>query len=146
MIEDKLTKGCPARIILETTIVQEGEMFKHSYDEMGRIVRMNDHYYIRYVERDGAEETSTLIKLQSDGTVHLTRHGENKSRMLFNDQEDTMTQYPTPAGIMQLRVQTNQLKMVYKDQPFAGEVEIDYAIFLDDKTLGTYQLRLRFTT
>lgn len=146
MAEDKLTKGLPARVILETTIIQEEEVFKHSFDEMGRIVLMNDNYYIRYTEKQGDEKHSTLIKLQPDGTVNLTRHGEAKTRITFNDEEDTYTSYATPTGIMQLRVQTNKLNVVYNDQPFAGEVDIDYVIYLEEYPLGTYQLRLRFTT
>ena len=70
MSDDKLTKGLPARIILETTIVQEGEVFKHSFDEMGRIVLMNDNYYIRYEAEQDGEQIATLIKLQPDGTVN----------------------------------------------------------------------------
>lgn len=146
MAEDKLTKGLPARIVLETTIVQEEEVFKHSYDEMGRIVRMNDNYYIRYTEVKEGEEHSTLIKLHPDGTVNLTHHGDNKTRMTFNDREDTYTSYATPTGIMQLRVRTNKLNIVYNNQPFAGDIEIDYVIYLEEYPLGTYQLRLRFTT
>ena len=146
MTEDKLTKGLPARIILETTIIQEEEVFKHSFDEMGRIVLMNDNYYIRFEEeQDGAKHTN-LIKVQPNGTVQLTRHGANKTIMVFNDQEDTYTKYATPTGIMPLRVKTNRLKTGYNDQPFAGEVEVDYVIYLEDYPLGTYQLRLRFTT
>ena len=146
MTDKKLTKGLPARIILETTIVQEDEVFKHSFDEMGRIVRMNENYYIRFEEEQDGEQHSNLIKLQPDGTVQLTRHGTNKTRMIFNDQEDTYTNYATPTGVMALRVETNRLKMGYTNQPFAGEVEVDYAIYLEDYPLGTYQLRLRFTT
>lgn len=146
MTNKKLTKGLPARIILETTIVQEEEVFKHSFDEMGRIVRMNENYYIRFEEEQAGETHSNLIKLQPDGTVQLTRHGANKTKMIFNDQEDTYTNYATPTGIMPLRVKTNRLKMGYNDQPFAGEVEVDYVLYLEDYPLGTYQLRLRFTT
>lgn len=47
---------------------------------------------------------------------------------------------------MQFRVGTNKLNVVYNDQPFAGEAEVDYMIYLEEKLLGTYQLRLRFTT
>ena len=146
MSDDKLTKGLPARIILETTIVQEGEVFKHSFDEMGRIVLMNDNYYIRYEAEQDGEQIATLIKLQPDGTVNLTRHGTNKTRLVFDDNTHTYTNYPTPSGIMPLRVETNRLEIGYGDQPFAGEVEVDYVIYLKDQLLGTYQLRLRFTT
>lgn len=146
MAVDKLTKGLPARVILETTIVQEEEVFQHSFDEMGRIVAMNDNYYIRYEETKGDEDISTLIKLLPDGTVTLTRHGEHTTRMIFDYQEETHTSYPTPTGIMQLRVKTTKLNVVYNDQPFAGQVEIDYVLYLEEYPLGTYQLRLRFTT
>lgn len=43
MANKKLTKGKAARIILETTIFQEGEVFKNKFDEMGRIVFINDN-------------------------------------------------------------------------------------------------------
>ncbi len=146
MAADKLTKGLPARIILETTIVQEEEVFKHSFDEMGRIVSMNDKYYIRYMESEGEAEVSNLVKLLPDGTVTLTRHGEHTTRLMFSDQEDTYTKYMTPTGIMQLRVETTKLNVVYNDQPFSGQAEVDYILYLEDYPLGTYQLRLRFTT
>lgn len=143
---DKLTNGLPARVILETTIVQEGEVFKHSFDEMGRIVHMNDKYYIRYTESKDEEEVATLIKIEPDGLVSVTRQGEETTRLVFNDQEPTYTNYATPAGVMQMLVETTQASISYTDQPFAGEVEIDYVIKLEDNPLGTYQMRLRFTT
>lgn len=146
MAADKLKKGLPARVILETTIVQEEEVFKHSFDEMGRVVKMNDNYYVRYTEKQGNEEVATMIKLLPDGTVALTRNGEHTTRMTFNDKQDTYTRYRTPTGIMDLRVETNKLHIVYNDQPFAGEVEVDYIIYMEEYPLGTYQLRLRFTT
>lgn len=143
---DKLTNGLPARIILETTIVQEGEVFKHSFDEMGRIVHMNNNYYIRYTESKDDEEVATMIKIEPEGVINITRHGEQVTRMVFDDEAHTYTNYETPTGIMQLLVETNRLNISYNDQPFAGEVEVDYEIKLEENLLGTYQIRLRFTT
>jgi len=148
MAADKLTKGLPARIILETTIVQDEEVFKNSFDEMGRIVLMNDNYYLRFKESndDGEDGVATLIKIEQDGVVNLTRHGAQKTRLTFNDEEDTYTKYQTPAGVMQLRVETTRSSISYNDQPFQGEVAIDYVLYSENQPLGTYQLRLRFTT
>lgn len=146
MATERLTKGMPARIILETTIVQEDEVFKNSFDEMGRIVLMNDNYYLRFEETAGEEETATIIKIAPDGIINITRHAENKTRLEFNEKEDTYTSYPTPTGIMQMRVRTNRISASYNKAPFAGEVEIAYVIYLEDYPLGTYQIRLRFTT
>ena len=146
MTHDKLTKCLTARIILETTIVQEEEVFKHSFDEMGRIVLMNDNYYIRFEEEQDGEKHTNLIKVQPNGTVQLTRHGANKTIMVFNDQEDTYTKYATPTGIMPLRVKTTRMSTSYSESPFAGDIEVDYVIYLEDYPLGNYQMRLRFTT
>ncbi len=143
---DKLSSGLPARVILETTIVQEGEVFKHSFDEMGRIVQMNGNYYIRYTESEHKDEVATLIKIDENGRVNLTRHGETKTRLVFDDNEETLTTYPTPQGTMQLSVKTNRLSISTTDQPFAGEVEVDYIIHMEGSPLGTYQIRLIFTT
>lgn len=142
---EKLTNGLPARVILETTIVQEGEVYKHSFDEMGRVVSMNDNYYIRFTESEG-EEAATLIKIEPEGIINITRHGEQKTRMTFNDEEHTYTNYITPTGIMEMLIETNRLNISYTERPFAGEVEVDYVIKLEGYLLGTYQLRLRFTT
>lgn len=147
MATDKLTQGLPVRIILETTIVQEEEVFKNSFDEMGRIVLMNDNYYLRFKESKGEDDgVVTLIKIDPEGVVHITRHTENKTRLIFNQEEDTYTSYATPTGIMQMKVQTNRISSSYNNSPFAGDIEIDYVIYMEDIPLGTYQIRLRFTT
>lgn len=147
MATDKLTQGLPVRIILETTIVQEEEVFKNSFDEMGRIVLMNDNYYLRFKEPKGEEDgIVTLIKIDPEGVVHITRHAENKTRLIFNQEEETYTSYATPTGIMQMKVQTNRISSSYNNSPFAGDIEIDYVIYMEDIPLGTYQIRLRFTT
>lgn len=147
MATDKLTQGLPVRIILETTIVQEEEVFKNSFDEMGRIVLINDNYYLRFKEPKGEEDgIVTLIKIDPEGVVHITRHAENKTRLIFNQEEETYTSYATPTGIMQMKVQTNRISSSYNNSPFAGDIEIDYVIYMEDIPLGTYQIRLRFTT
>lgn len=143
---DKLSNGLPARVILETTITQEGEVFKHSFDEMGRIVQLNGHYYIRYTESTEGEEVATMIKIGEDGVITLTRHGENKTRLIFDNDEETLTTYPTPQGVLQLAVRTERLSISTTEQPFAGEVEVDYGIHMADAPLGTYKIRLIFTT
>ena len=145
-VADKLSNGLPARVILETTIVQEDEVYKHSFDEMGRVVSMNDNYYVRFTESEGEEEAATIIKIEPEGVVNITRHGEQKTRMIFSDQEQTYTNYITPTGIMEMLIETNRLNISYTDHPFAGEIEVDYVIKLEGYLLGTYQIRLRFTT
>lgn len=146
MTKERLSQGMDARIILETTIYQEDEVLKNSFDEMGRIVLMNDNYYLRFEETDGKTKVPTLIKISPDGNVNITRHTENKTRLEFNEEEHTYTSYHTPAGTMRLRVKTNRIDLSYQNLPFAGDIAIDYAIYTGDSPLGSYQIRLRFTT
>lgn len=146
MAKDKLTKGKAARIILETTIVQEKEVFKNTFDEMGRIVSMNDNYYLRFVETDDNNKIPTVIKISPEGNVDITRHAENKTRLEFNEEEHTYTNYQTPAGMLKMRVKTNRIDLTYQKSPFAGDIEIDYLIYSGEMVLGSYQIRLRFTT
>lgn len=146
MTKDRLSQGVEARIILETTIHQENEVYKNSFDEMGRLVLMNGNYYLRFEETSGQTKVPTLIKISPEGNVNITRHTEKKTRLEFNEEEYTYTNYFTPAGMMKLRVKTNRIDLSYQETPFAGEIEIDYAIYTGESTLGSYQIRLRFTT
>ena len=147
MTTDKLTQGLPARIILETTIVQEDEVFKNSFDEIGRIVKMKDNYYLRFEETGGEDAgVVTLVKLDSEGVIQVTRHTEETTRLIFNQKEDTYTSYATPTGVMQMRVETTRMSTSYSESPFAGDIEVDSVIYLEDYPLGNYQMRLRFTT
>ncbi|MDN6161823.1 MAG: DUF1934 domain-containing protein [Atopostipes sp.] len=146
MTDRKLTKGKVARIILETIIVQEGEVFRNTFDEMGRIVFMNDNYYLRFVEEDGDKKIPTMIKIFPEGNVNITRHSEYKTHLKFNEEKDTLTNYETPAGVMKMQVKTDRIDLSYQHSPFAGDIEIDYFIYTDEIELGSYQLRLRFTT
>lgn len=146
MEKDKLAKGRVARIILETTIIQEGEVFQNTFDEMGRIVSMNNNYYLRFVETNQEMEIPTVIKISPEGNVHITRHGEHRTRLEFNEDLDTYTNYQTPAGLLKMRVRTKRMDLTYQTSPFAGEIEIDYVIYAGNQVLGSYQIRLRFTT
>lgn len=142
----ELTNGMPAEIAMETSYEQEGNTHHHVFEEQGRVVYMNNSYYIRYEEKHEEDMIPVTLKLNPDGAVDLIRRGEYTTRLTFNSEETTQTQYKTPAGIMQLRVETENLKVSYYDRPFAGRVAVDYALYLGEQILGTYRIRLRFTT
>lgn len=146
MPSKELTNGLPAEIVMETSYEQNGENHRHVFEESGRIVYMNHSYYIRYEESTNGETVPVTIKINPDGIVHLNRQGEQATRLTFDSENHTQTQYKTPAGIMQIRVETTDLKVSYYDRPFAGRVFVGYSLYLGQQQLGTYQIRLRFTT
>ncbi|WP_080145730.1 DUF1934 domain-containing protein [Marinilactibacillus piezotolerans] len=147
MPSKELTNGMPAEIVMNSSFVQNGETHHHKFEEKGRIVYMNNSYYIRYEEKHpGEPDVPVTVKINPNGTVNLIRRGEFLTRLTFNSEEKTETQYKTPAGIMPIRIETEDLKISYYDRPFAGRVSVNYELYFDEELLGSYQIRLRFTT
>lgn len=143
----ELTNGMPAEVVMETSYVQNEETHHHVFEEKGRVVYMNNSYYIRYEEKHPDEAAVPVtVKINPNGTVNLIRRGEYMTRLTFSSDETTETQYRTPAGIMPIRIETQDLKISYYDRPFAGRIAVDYGLYFNEELLGSYQIRLRFTT
>lgn len=142
----ELTNGLPAEIVMQTSYEQGGQNYNHVFEEKGRVVYMNHSYYIRYEEKNDEGTVPVTIKINPAGTVDLIRRGNHTTRLTFDNDKITQTKYQTPAGIMPLKVETENVKISYYDRPFAGRVAVDYGLYVGEQTLGTYQMRLRFTT
>ncbi|WP_343755248.1 DUF1934 domain-containing protein [Alkalibacterium iburiense] len=146
MPSKELTNGMPAIVKMETSYVQNGETHHHSFEENGKVVYMNNSYYIRFEENHDGEMVPVTVKINPDGVVNLIRRAEKTMRLTFSSEQDTETNYRTPAGIMPIQVVTEDLRVSYYDRPFAGRVWADYSLYMNQQKLGDYQLRLRFTT
>ncbi|SFK39969.1 Uncharacterized beta-barrel protein YwiB, DUF1934 family [Marinilactibacillus piezotolerans] len=147
MPSKKLTNGMPAEVIMETSYVQNEETHHHVFEEQGRVIYMNNSYYIRYEENYPNEPAVPVtVKINPDGVVNLIRRGENKTRLTFSSDQITETQYKTPMGIMPIHIETQSLKISYYDRPFAGRIAVNYKLHFNGEVLGSYQIRLRFTT
>lgn len=143
----ELANGMPAEVVMETSYVQNEETHHHVFEEKGRVIYMNNSYYIRYEENYPNEPAVPVtVKINPDGVVNLIRRGENKTRLTFSSDEITETQYKTPMGIMPIHIETQSLKISYYDRPFAGRIAVNYKLHFNGEVLGSYQIRLRFTT
>lgn len=144
-----LSDGLPAEIVMETRTKQLDDHHSFLFEEMGKVVYLNGNYYIRYEESPDNEDNKQVtvtVKITPEGKVHLIRYGETTTRLIFDSQNETESNYNTQAGIMPLTVKTNDLKISYYDRPFAGRVDVDYEIFMGRELIGSYKIRLRFTT
>lgn len=141
-----LKKGLPVEIHMETTHSQDGEVNHHQFEETGRLVEMNGCYYIRYEETHEEGNIPVTVKMEADGVVTVIRRGELTTRLRFDVDRPTGTQYRTPVGNLPIRIETGDVRISYYDQPFSGRVQVDYTLNLGDQQLGAYHLRLRFTT
>lgn len=146
MPSDELKNGLPAEIKMETSYVQNGETHHHSFEENGRVVYMNSSYYIRFEEAHELGSVPVTIKINPDGVVQLIRRGEQTTRFVFDSNQETESNYRTPAGIMPLTVTTDDIRVSYYDRPFAGRIWVDYSLSANQQKIGDYHIRLRFTT
>lgn len=140
------SKGLPAEIEMETILIQQNEVERHLFEETGKILYMNDCYYIRYEETYEAQKVPVTVKVAADGVVSIIRRGETTTRLRFDLDAWTETNYRLPTGILPIRVRTKELKVSYYDRPFAGRVVVQYALYAGEEKMGDYQMRLRFTT
>lgn len=146
MPSKELKNGLPAEVKMETSYIQNGETHQHSFEEKGRIVYMNNSYYIRFEETHEETTVPVTVKINPDGVVHLIRNGDQTMRLVFNSNKKTQSNYNSPAGIIPLDVTTGDLRVSYYDRPFSGRVWVDYELHANEQKLGEYQIRLRFTT
>lgn len=146
MNSSQTKKGLPAEIQMETLLMQNNEVERHVFEEMGKVLYLNDCYYIRYEESYEDHSVPVTVKLSADGIVSVIRRGETTTRLRFDVDQWTETNYRLPTGILPIQVRTKELKISYYDRPFAGRVVVQYGLYLGEEKLGDYQMRLRFTT
>lgn len=140
-----LKAGTDVKIHLETQVTQYAEPEKHVFDVMGQMVQMGSGLYLRYIEVEGDIEIPVTIKVEVDGTITLIRAGETRTRLRFGKGERYVTNYNTPQGVVALETMTNKMQVSLRDQPFSGEIEIHYDLYLGEEKLGEYKLQLLFT-
>lgn len=147
-MDQELTRGKPIEIQLETTINQGGKTHHHLFEEEGRMIELNGHYYLRYEESREDTETppSVTFKIHPQGRVTVIRNAEQTTRLTFDRNQKTISRYVTPAGQLELNISTTSMELALKDRPFSGYLEVNYQMVTGSQLLGDYQLRLRFTT
>ncbi|QJS97757.1 hypothetical protein AMBR_FBHANALA_00646 [Dolosigranulum pigrum] len=136
-----------AEVNMSVKSKQAGQVNEHQFEDRGRFAQMKGHYYIKFDEVLDEQVTPVTVKINQSGEeVTLIRHAEQTTRLVFSSTQPTSVNYRTPAGIIQLVVQTNHLMTTLKQQPTAGEVQVDYQLLSGEEKLGDYELRLHFTT
>lgn len=143
----KEKNGVPVEVKMKTESRQFDDINQHLFEDEGRFVEINGSYYIQFDEKsNGGQKVPVMIKITEDKRVNLIRYGEHKTNLLFDSDGPTYTNLKTPAGIAELKVLTHNLDIYFYDQPVSGEVYISYELEMNEQTLGSYQIELRFTT
>ena len=115
----------------EVELVTEGELVCHSADS----------YTISYEETEltGLEGTTTVLHI--DGPrVTLRREGTVNSQMIFEVGRRHLSMYETPYGALSVGIDTQRMKNTVGES--GGDLEIDYAIEIDNLLAGRTMFRM----
>ena len=97
----------------------------------GQFHRKENKIYLRYEEalEESASAVKSCLKV-FDGCLQLTRNGDVKVTMLFEEGKEHKTGYITPYGTLALTVRTKQLH--YTDTAENFQASVQYELDLED--------------
>ena len=112
----------------------------------GRLVREGgDHYTISYEESEltGMEGTTTVVRVEGP-RVTLLREGTVNSQMVFEEGYRHLSMYDTPYGAMSVGINTRRMRSTLGES--GGDLEIDFAVDIDNLITGRNIFRMNFKT
>lgn len=107
----------------------------------GRLARDGESYTLSYQESEltGLEGTTTRVCI--DGSrVTLLREGNTNSQMVFEEGRRHLSMYETPYGALSIGVNTRRMRSTVDEA--GGDLEIDYAIEIDNLVAGQNLFRM----
>lgn len=139
--------GRKAEIKMQSIHTSGGEVSRYDVNEMGQLVYVNGSYYLRFDQEDeDSEETiKTTIKFDEEDNVTIIRAGSEKTRMRFDVKNKTSMRYPTPAGTFLIDIDTRHVELQYKNNPFSGQINLEYQLATKGQILGNYNVTIQFT-
>ena len=98
-------------------------------------------YIVSYAETEltGLEGTTTRLHVDG-GRVTLLREGNVNSQMVFEEGRRHLSMYETPYGALSIGVSTKRMRSTLGES--GGDVEIDYAIEIDNLIAGQNLFRM----
>ena len=98
-------------------------------------------YTVSYQETEltGLEGTTTRLHIDG-GKVTLLREGSINSQMVFEEGRRHLSMYETPYGALSIGVNTRRMRSTLGEA--GGDLEIDYAIEIDNLVAGQNMFRM----
>lgn len=107
----------------------------------GQYNRKDNKIYLRYEEKveESAPAVKSCLKL-FDGCMQLTRSGDVKVTMLFEEGKEHKTGYITPYGTLALTVRTKHLH--YTDSEEKLQAAVKYELDLEDSLFAVCDMEI----
>ena len=111
------------------TQVIDGEKDKIEVITTGDYTTKNGHRYIRYKEYDNENPevyTDTIVKVEDDTKVTITRKGEHPSRLILQKEVRHQCHYSTIMGDLMMGVYTKKIDHNLTDK--GGDIKVRYQL------------------
>ena len=91
----------------------------------GKFLKKDECYCVIYEETEisGMEGTTTILTIQENQVI-LEREGTTSTKMIFNEDEDSISLYNTPYGMLEITIITNNLDIQMGED--GGKLDIEY--------------------
>ncbi len=124
---------------------RDGEKESMTQRVEGRLSREEENYILTYREGEdsGLGRTRTTLRLEP-GRATLTRSGELKAHMVFQEGKPYTSLYETPYGKLSMTIHTRRLEGELKET--GGSIYLVYQIQLGGADAGETRLRLTVNT
>lgn len=111
----------------------------------GAFIKLDEGYKIVYEETQlsGMEGTTTIITVNDDEVI-LEREGTTTTKMVFNEDEPSVSLYNTPYGMLELAISTDKLSVNMEDE--GGELKIEYGMAVAGQSPLNTSLSLKVVT
>lgn len=111
----------------------------------GELIIEDDSYTLKYNESEltGMAGTVTQITVDDNGVVNLIRTGTVNSQLVFEEGKRHLSCYDTEGAAFTIGVFASYVDTVLEEH--YGEINITYAMDIDDKPIGENEIRIRFT-
>jgi len=111
----------------------------------GQYIKLDNGYRAVYEETElsGMEGTTTTLTIK-DKEVILEREGTTSTKMVFNEEEPSVSLYNTPYGMLEITVSTSNLSVDMNDE--GGELKIDYDMAIAGQMPMNTSLSLKVKT
>ena len=122
----------------------EGEKSRIEMMAEGRHYYRNGKHYVLYEDNmlDGEGRISTILKIAPDSVV-LLRSGGVVQEQRFDKRQESVSEYKTPFGSMELSVRTDTVNVVYGT--VSGEVDVSYAMSINGEVQTLNELHIEIS-
>lgn len=113
----------------------------------GTFARTEDGYVITYneTEPDTSDQTKTTVTVDPSMRITVVREGTIHSHMIFEQGQKHLVYYDTEYGALTVGVSASKINSTLSEK--GGDLEIDYAIEIDNSvaSLNRFRLNVRKT-